>query len=266
MVSELGAGVASVVADNPGPMTLDGTRSYRVGVRRAVLLDPGPDTPGQLERLRGLVGEARVEWIALTHSHTDHAALAAAAAEEFEAPLAASPASLDRLGLQGRALVDGDRLEIDGGAAELHVLETPGHSADSLSFFLLPPGWLFTGDTVLGEGSSLVAHPDGRMSSYLATLVRLLSLRPRRVLPGHGPAVDEATALLESYRRHRLEREGEIAEAIRLGHTSIESIRRQVYPDLTADLQWAAEGSIRAHLTHLAERGLLPASMDGVAD
>jgi glyoxylase-like metal-dependent hydrolase (beta-lactamase superfamily II) len=256
--SELGEGVGVVVSDNPGPLTLDGTRSYRIGTRRAVLLDPGPDRPGGIDRLFELVGEAVVEWVCLTHAHHDHAALAHRAAEEFGASLAASPQTLARIGLEGRPLGDGDRIEVDGGSAHLDALET----ADSLSFCLQPARWLFTGDTVLGEGSTLVAPPDGNMSSYLASLSRLISLRPERILPGHGPPVAEAGALLEGYRHHRLERERQIRDALEAGAGSLDAIRRRVYPVLPAELETAAEGAVRAHLAHLAERGLLSPGFD----
>lgn len=260
--TDLGEKVGVVVADNPGPLTLDGTRSYRIGARRAILLDPGPDRPGGIDRLVELVGEAVVEWVCLTHAHHDHAALAPRAAEEFGASLAASPQTLARIGLEGRPLGDGDRIEVDEGSAHLDVLETPGHSADSLSFCLQPARWLFTGDTVLGEGSTLVAPPDGNMSSYLASLSRLISLRPERILPGHGPLVAEAGALLEGYLHHRLERERQIRDALEAGARSLDAIRRRVYPDLAAGLESAAEGAVRAHLAHLAERGLLPPGFD----
>lgn len=265
-MEELGGGVGVAVADNPGPLTLDGTRSYRIGSRRAVLLDPGPDRPGGLRRLARLVGEAAVEWICLTHAHQDHAALAVRAAAQFGAPLAASADTLSRMGVKGRALVDGDGLEVDDGAAQLAALETPGHSADSLSFLLRPAGWLFTGDTVLGEGSTMIAPPDGRMGAYMATLSRLIALRPSRILPGHGPAVEDAAALLEGYRRHRLERERQIRAAIEEGARSPAAIRGRVYPDLATELEPAAEGAVRAHLAHLAERGLLPAGFEGAGD
>lgn len=257
-VSELGEGVGVSVADNPGPLTLDGTRSYRIGTRQAILLDPGPDKPGGIERLVELVGEATVKWICLTHAHHDHAALARGAAEEFGAPLAASRETLACIGLEGRPLGEGDRLAVDGGPSRLDVLETPGHSGDSLSFVLQPARWLFTGDTVLGEGSTLVAPPDGEMGSYLASLTRLISLRPARLLPGHGSPVTEAGALLEGYRQHRLSRERQILDALEAGARSLVAIRRNVYPDLPPELEMAAEGAVRAHLIHLAERGVLP--------
>ncbi len=249
------------VADNPGPLTLDGTRIYRIGARRAILLDPGPDRPGGLDRVRRLVGRATVDWVCLTHAHADHAGLAGAASEAFGAPLAASPATLARLGLEGRELAEADRLDVDDGRGWVEVIETPGHSDDSLSFYLRPAGWLFTGDTVLGAESTLVAHPDGRMGSYLASLARLISLRPNRLLPGHGEPLVEAVAALERYRRHRLSRERQIQDAIRDGAGSVEAIRRRVYPELPAGLERAADMSIRAHLLHLAERGLLSADL-----
>jgi glyoxylase-like metal-dependent hydrolase (beta-lactamase superfamily II) len=256
---ELGEGVAVTVAGNPGPLTLDGTRSYRIGVRHAVLLDPGPADPDQLERLASLVGDATIERVCLSHAHADHSGIVQAAAERFGAPIAASSETLRRLGVDGESLADGELLPIDDGAGQLEVIETPGHSADSLSFLLRPAGWLFTGDTVLGQGSSMIAYPDGRMGSYLASLARLIALRPLRLLPGHGAPVDRARELLEEYRRHRLDRERQIRVAIAEGAGSVAEVRERVYGELPTRVEWAAEASIAAHVAHLCERDLLPA-------
>lgn len=256
---ELGEGVAVTVAGNPGPLTLDGTRSYRIGVRHAVLLDPGPAAPDQLERLALLVGDATVERVCLSHAHADHSGIVQAAAERFGARIAASSETLRRLGVDGESLADGELLPIDDGAGHLEVIETPGHSADSLSFLLRPAGWLFTGDTVLGQGSSMIAYPDGRMGSYLASLARLIALRPQRLLPGHGAPVDRARELLEEYRRHRLDRERQIRVAIAGGAGSVAEVRECVYGDLPSRVERAAEASIAAHVAHLCERDLLPA-------
>jgi len=161
--------------------------------------------------------------------------------------------------LDGESLADGNLLPIDDGAGQLEVIDTPGHSADSLSFLLRPAGWLFTGDTVLGEGSSMIAYPDGRMGSYLASLARLIALRPLRLLPGHGAPVDRARELLEEYRRHRLDRERQIRVAIAGGAGSVAEVRERVYGELPTRLERAAEASIAAHVAHLRERELLPA-------
>lgn len=257
---ELDPDLRCQVASNPGPLTLDGTRTYLVGARRAAVVDPGPDAAGRPDLLLEALGGTEVEAVCLTHAHADHAGCAAAAAAALGAPLAASPEALRRLGLEarpleGRPLEDGDELPVDGGASRLRALATPGHSGDHLSFLWLPSRRLFTGDLVLGWGSSLVAHPDGSVGAYLASLARLVALRPSRILPGHGPPVEDAVARLEAYRRHRLEREGEVLEAARRGAADIAELRARVYGDLPDALRRAAELSVLAHLRHLRETG-----------
>lgn len=253
-VAEPEPGLRSAVAANPGPLTLDGTRNYLVGRRRAVLLDPGPADEAQGHRVRQLLGGRDVAWVALTHAHPDHAGGAARLAGELGTGLAASPSTLERLGADGRPLADGDALEVDGAEALLAV-PTPGHAADHLAYVWASRRAVFTGDLVLGRGSAMVGHPDGHMGDYLASLGRLLSLRPRRLYPGHGEPVDDAVERLESYRRHRLEREAQIVRAVGGGARDVATIRQRVYGELDQGLARAAEASIRAHLGHLEEEG-----------
>ncbi|MGW8281951.1 MAG: hypothetical protein ACWGON_01520, partial [Gemmatimonadota bacterium] len=99
-------------------------------------------------------------------------------------------------------------------------------------------------------------HPDGRMSEYLASIRKLEALRPERLLPGHGPPVEDAVERLGEYRRHRLDRERQIRLAIEGGSTSVSEIREAVYGPLEPVLQAAAEASISAHLIHLREQGI----------
>lgn len=250
-------GLRCAVADNPGPMTLDGSRNYLVGRRRGVLLDPGPGCAGQRERLaRLLEAGPAVSAVVLTHAHPDHAGGAASVAREMDARLAASAGTLDRLGVEGRALEDGDELPLDGGESSLRTVATPGHSADHVSFLWLPEGAVFTGDLVLGSGTAMVGDPDGHMGSYLSSLERLMELEPTRLYPGHGQPVDDALDTLREYADHRWEREDQIRLAVDEGAGSVAGIRRRVYGELPDGLAWAAEASIRAHLLHLEERGV----------
>jgi hydroxyacylglutathione hydrolase len=261
--------VEAIIAPNPGPLTLDGTRTWLVGTGSVVLIDPGPALPEHLARVQAAVDGRAVDAILLTHAHSDHAGGASAAAAAFGAPVMASSDTLGRTGLAGRVLRDGDtvpvgeseREESDGGespagSVSLQVIETPGHAADHISFLLLPDRWLFTGDLVLGEGSSAVLHPDGRMGEYLASIRKLEALRPVRLLPGHGPPVEEAAARLGEYRRHRLDRERQIQLAIEDGSATVAGIREAVYGPLDPGLRAAAEASVSAHLVHLRERGV----------
>lgn len=252
--------VEGIVAPNPGPLTLQGTRTWLVGRDRILIIDPGPADDVHVDGLIHEIAGRNVDGILLTHAHADHSAAAPGLARRVSAPILASSSTLARLGLPGRVLAEGDLIPVDApgraGRVELQVLETPGHSADHLAFLLLPDRWLFTGDLVLGSGSSAVLHPDGRVGDYLSSLRKLEALRPTRLLPGHGPEVAAAEAKLEEYRLHRLERERQIESAVAAGSDSVEAIRDSVYGPLPAGLSEAASASVSAHLAHLAERGI----------
>lgn len=263
---ELDLPVAWFVASNPGPLTLDGTRCYAVGVERIVLVDPGPAIPGQIERLEALAADRPVESICLTHAHTDHAGIADLAAKHFTAPLAASAETLRRLDLSGRALDAGDSISVDGGAAWLQTIRTPGHSADHVAYLLEPGRAVFTGDLVLGSGSSAILYPDGEVGPCLASFSRVLSLRPGRLFPGHGPPVEDGEARLKHYRGHRIERHAQVGAAVHSGVRTVEELRQLVYGDLEVDLQRAAEASIRAHVVHMREQGEEVGAIAGLDD
>lgn len=247
-----------VRADNPGPMTLDGTRSYVLGEQRVAIVDPGPDDSTGLEALEEAVAGRKVAALLLTHAHADHAGNARRAAERFGVPVSATSATLGRLEVQGNGLADGTTLEIEPDRS-IHVLHTPGHSADHACYLSEPGRLLFTGDLVLGEGSSAILHPDGRVADCLASLARLIALRPRSLLPGHGepvgPPPEAAERKLVEYRRHRLDRERQIVAALEEGADTVPEIRRTVYGTLPDGLSWAADASIAAHLAALADRG-----------
>ena len=252
-------------AANPGPMTLDGTRSYVLGRDRLLIIDPGPDDQAQLEALASVVGGREVELILLTHSHADHAGAAVGAAVRFNAKLAGSADTLSRLGasgVDGRSLEDGETLSPEA-ETSVTAVHAPGHSADHVCYLAAPGRRLFTGDLVLGEGSSAILYPDGRVSDCLASLARLIALRPALLLPGHGPPVEAAVRRLEEYRRHRLERERQVRAALDGGAATVPAIRAVVYGQLPAGLERAAEANVAAHLAALSERGVAVPAYDG---
>jgi len=251
------AGLKAVVANNPGPLTLDGTRTYLVGESRLAIVDPGPPQPNHIAEIERAVGDRTVEAVCLTHAHADHAEGALHVALRLGAPITGGSETLDRLDIDGRRLVDGDSIEIDSGETRLEALHTPGHSGDHVSYLWHPARALFTGDLVLGEGSSMIAHPDGSVGDYLASLDRLISLRPALLLPGHGEPIRDAGAKLEEYRDHRLDRHRQIVEAVTVhGARTVPEIRSRVYGELSDDrIGKAAELSIRAHLEYVRSSG-----------
>jgi glyoxylase-like metal-dependent hydrolase (beta-lactamase superfamily II) len=144
-------------------------------------------------------------------------------------------------------------VEVDG--LRVDVVGTPGHSSDSLSFVVPAESAVLTGDTVLGRGTTVVAHPDGELGAYLGSLRRLRDLAASasvtRVWPGHGPVLDDALAVIEYYLAHRRERLDQIRDALALGAVTPGDVVRVVYADVDQQLWPAAELSVRAQLAYL---------------
>ena len=247
-----------VLAPNPGPMTLDGTNTWVLsapGARRAVVVDPGPGDPGHLAAVdRAVVARgARTGIVLLTHGHLDHSEGARAFAERAGVGVRAlDPAH--RLGDEG--LAGGYVVELDG--LRVDVVATPGHTGDSLSFVLPETGALLTGDTVLGRGTTVVAHPDGRLGAYLDSLHRLADLADRLgladLLPGHGPALRQPLEVVRAYLRHRAERLEQVRAAVQAGARTPREIVERVYADVPREVWPAAELSVRAQLEYLEGR------------
>ena len=246
-----GSGITAVRADNPGPLTLTGTQTYVIGTGPLIVLDPGPQDEPHLGRVDDVIAGRPVAAVCLTHAHADHSAAAAAAAARW-GELRASAATLGLVRLAGRALADGEAME-PGGGLRLRAIATPGHSADHLCYLLEPSRALFTGDLVLGEGSTMIAHPGGSVDAYLESLARLTALRPERLLPGHGPPIEDALARLEECRAHRLQRVAAVRRALEAGARTPEQIRAAVYGDLPASHHAAADLTVRAYLAFLGE-------------
>jgi glyoxylase-like metal-dependent hydrolase (beta-lactamase superfamily II) len=246
--------VTRVLAPNPSPLTLEGTNTFVVaepGAGTAVVIDPGPADDGHALAVVRACGGRQVELVLLTHTHLDHAEGARALAERVGAPLAAiatgwaSPGSPD--------LAAGGPVAAAG--LELRPLPTPGHAADHCCFQLAADRAVFTGDHVLGRGTTVVEWPGGDMADYLASLELLLGLEPERLYPGHGPLVPDAVARVEGYLAHRREREAQVLAALAAGGRTPAEVVARVYAEVDPALHPAAELSVRAHLVKLVREG-----------
>jgi len=245
----------SVLAPNPGPMTLDGTNTWVLrapGGRMSVVVDPGPLDEQHLAAVLALA--APVALVLVTHRHADHTEGVPRFAELAGAPVrAVDPAH--RVGTAG--LADGDVIEVDG--LRVEVLATPGHTADSVSFLVPEAAAVLTGDTVLGRGTSVVAQPDGALGPYLASLRRLLALVESGAVatlwPGHGPVVEDAAAVLTAYLAHREERLAQVRAAVAAGAVTAREVVACVYADVDPALWGAAEQSVAAQLAYLRSSG-----------
>jgi glyoxylase-like metal-dependent hydrolase (beta-lactamase superfamily II) len=241
--------VTLVRAPNPGPMTLDGTNTWVLrapGEECAIVVDPGPADGGHLG---AIVEHAPVGFILVTHGHPDHidglphlvellgGVNVIAADEALSSP--ADPLARDEA--------------FGGFGIDIQTMTTPGHTGDSVCFVAGVGDELvvLTGDTILGRGTTVVAHPDGDLGDYLASLTRLAELDGVPVLPGHGPALSDCAVAATFYLEHRRARLEQVRSARAAGAGTPAEVVAAVYADVDRGLWPAAEWSVRAQLAYL---------------
>ena len=253
--------VRAAMVPDANPMHPDFTSIYLVGPegRQSLTIDSGEALERYQWFLKGYLAAVEQEEIgvaAITHHHSDHSGNLKWAKEELGAEIAI-PKGGRRL-LKGRIprevdqLEDGQTLKL-GKGVNVEVLATPGHSVDSLCYYIEDEGVLFTGDTLLGSSTTTVSN----LGAYRHSLQRLLKLPNLRVIcPGHGKIVRDPRKRLKSYVDHRNMREQQVLDALK-GTVQLSSwdIMMQMYPDVDPRLRRAAEGNVRSHLDQLAAEG-----------
>jgi glyoxylase-like metal-dependent hydrolase (beta-lactamase superfamily II) len=234
-----------VVAGNAGPYTGPGTNTWILeGDPVAVVIDPGPDDDAHLAAIEDKLGGATVGLILVTHSHADHLPLAARLGERHQSRVLRHP-----------ELTDGDLVQV--GKVRLKALFTPGHASDHFCFLQEEDRAVFSGDLVLGRGSTMITYPDGDMAAYFKSLERLLAVEPGILFPGHWDPVEDPMAKLEEYRSHRLDRERQVLQALEQGPADTAELTRRVYAAEVSgeELLRAAEMTLKAHLGKLVAEG-----------
>jgi glyoxylase-like metal-dependent hydrolase (beta-lactamase superfamily II) len=246
-----------VYAHNPGPMTGRGNTTWLIPGRTATLIDAGTGDPRHIDALVTALRGTALAQVLVTHAHVDHASGAVAIHDRMPGVRFRKmpwPARDSRYAVRWQPVRDGDRLE--AGDDAVTAIHTPGHAPDHLCFWHEPTRTLFCGDlAVRGTTVVIPASSGGDLGEYLASLERVLALAPSRLLPAHGPVIDNPETLLRNYLAHRREREEQVLAALSAGDTSAEAVVARLYEGLSAPLVPMARESVTSHLVKLEREG-----------
>ncbi len=256
---------------NPGPFTGPGTNTYLIGAGgRPLLLDTGSGVPAYLSVLDSALQECDGREpgdLVVTHVHPDHLGGAPQLLERFGPRTVRKmpwPGRDERFPVEITPLLDGGVIETDG--ITLRAIHTPGHAQDHLCFYLEEERALFTGDVILGVGTTVIPLDGGDMRLYLETLERLAGLDVERIYPGHGPLIEKPGEKIREYIAHRLEREQQVIDAMAAGDSSIERMVERIYVDTPRVLYPAAGMSVRSHLQKLEAEKRAARSVDAAGE
>ncbi len=221
-----------------------GNNTYLLQGDVPTLVDAGVGRPLHVESIAGELQGRPLAQILLTHTHPDHASGAPALAARWPHVRVRSMSAPEG------PIADGEIISAGGGVLE--AVATPGHAPDHCCFFQRASGDLFCGDLVRAGGTIVIAASrGGDLRSYLDSLRRVLALGPRRLLPGHGPVIDDPAAAIARYLDHRARRDEQVLQSLRDGCRTPEQIAARIYRLLDPAIKAAAIDTVLAHLIKL---------------
>ena len=264
--------ISCILAPNPSPMTFKGTNTYIIDNGELAVIDPGPMIDEHFNNILDLIGDRKVKYIFLTHSHVDHSPLAKKLSKKLKTPIYAFGGSNSGLsstmlsliengydnGFEGidyefypdRAIINNEKFNLNG--EYISAIHTPGHMGNHICFKY--DKVLFSGDHIMGWATSMVSPPYGDLTQFMNSCRVLQKENFKMLLPGHGDPVSDPKERINFLINHRLERERQIKSTIEIGPLTAMEITYLVYNDIDPALINAATRNVFAHLIDLNNR------------
>ncbi|KAH6614737.1 beta-lactamase-like protein [Chaetomium sp. MPI-SDFR-AT-0129] len=286
-VTRLTPSCIRILAGNPGKFTLQGTNTYLLGTGpRRLLIDTGEGRSSWATALRRVLSEerAKVAHALITHRHGDHIG----GVGDLRTFVFKDQSEGDEGSWTHARIVDGQQFRVEG--ATLTAVHTPGHTPDHVVFFWDEEGALFTGDNVLGHGTSVF----GDLGQYVSSLEKMGQLYEektdtkggtgagtKKAYPAHGEVVEDGPGRIAEYIRHRGQREEQVVQALRsVGAVSttgtnngsengngvawtVMELVKSIYRDVPESLHLAAANGVVQILHKLEREGRAVAVDDG---
>ncbi len=263
---ELAPGIHNVITEQAPASGVTNTYLI-VGTGGAIWVDTGWDRAGEAQARIDYwhrVGRPPLKGIVVTHRHPPHWGNAPAIQNVTGAPIistAAEKAAIEE-GMAGarvgHEVQDGETLGV--GDTTIEFVHAPGHTYGSLAVFLRERKALFTGDNVMGTGTSVVNPGEGEIALFLQTMEKFMRYDPAVIYPGQGPVITSPQAKLRELIQHRREREEQIVDLLTQGPKSVDDLFRGIYSGLNERLSHLARNQIRSHLIKLEREGRVSAS------
>ena len=253
---QLNSIVRRITASNSSVFTGPGTNTYLIGNNDVSIIDPGPDI---IEHIKAIESSSKnINRILLTHTHPDHSPGATLLQKRLNIPIygLATDSSLEKDEIVNfeSYFSDGDLITTE--EYRIEIIHTPGHASNHLCYLLQQEQILFTGDHIMEGSTVVIAPPDGNMSDYINSLIKIKNYDVSQIAPGHGEVITNPSEIIDWTIEHRLEREAKVIKSIeRFGVCKLQELLKEVYSDVDPRLHPIAEWSLNAHLERLIDLG-----------